>query len=80
MGINKNMAMVLVFLFSAVMHEYVISLPFHMIRPWAFFGMMGQIPLVTITKFLDKLKPGSSIGNMIFWLTFCIIGKQSVAC
>ncbi len=67
--------MVLVFFFSAVMHEYVISIPFHMLRPWSFLGMMGQIPLVAITKYADKLKPGSSLGNMIFWLTFCIVGQ-----
>jgi diacylglycerol O-acyltransferase-1 len=36
---------------------------------------MGQIPLVAITKYIDKLRPGSSIGNMIFWLTFCIVGQ-----
>lgn len=74
-GLNKNIAMVLVFFFSAVMHEYVISIPFHMLHPWSFLGMMGQIPLVAITKYADKLKPGSSLGNMIFWLTFCIVGQ-----
>lgn len=74
-GMNKNVAMVLVFFFSAVMHEYIISIPFHMIRPWSFLGMMGQIPLVAITKYFDKLRPGSSIGNLIFWLTFCIVGQ-----
>ena len=72
MGMNKNLAMIVVFFYSACMHEYVISIPFHMIRPWAFSGMMAQIPLVAITKYIDKLKPGSSIGNMIFWLAFCI--------
>ena len=50
LGINKTGAMIAVFFFSAVMHEYVISIPFHMIRPWSFLGMMGQIPLVAITK------------------------------
>jgi hypothetical protein len=51
MGLNKNVAMIIVFFFSAVMHEYIISVPFQMIpvRPWAFAGMMGQIPLVAIT-------------------------------
>ena len=74
-GMHKEVAMVLVFFLSAVMHEYVISIPFHTIQPWAFLGMMGQIPLVAITKYIDKLRPGSSIGNMIFWLTFCIVGQ-----
>mmetsp|Transcript_23842 Transcript_23842/g.27594 ORF Transcript_23842/g.27594 Transcript_23842/m.27594 type:complete len:757 (-) Transcript_23842:212-2482(-) len=75
LGVNKNVAMILVFFFSAVMHEYVISIPFHMIRPWSFLGMMGQVPLVAITKYFDKIRPGSIIGNLTFWLTFCIVGQ-----
>lgn len=39
--------------------------------------MMAQIPLVAITKYIDKVMPGSSLGNVIFWLSFCIIGQPS---
>ena len=46
-----------------------------MIRPWSFLGMMFQLPLVAITKFLYRRHPGSSIGNLIFWLSFCIVGQ-----
>lgn len=45
-----------------------------MIRPWSFIGMMGQIPLVFITKYLDRKFPGSS-GNVIFWVSFCLVGQ-----
>jgi len=48
-----------------------------MIRPWSFLGMMGQIPLVAITGYFDKVWPGSSIGNVVFWLSFCIIGQPT---
>ena len=67
--------MLIVFTLSAILHEVLVSVPFHMIRPWSFLGMMGQIPLVAITKALQKNNPGSSIGNVIFWLSFCIIGQ-----
>lgn len=74
-GMSKSGAMFTVFFFSAVFHELLISIPFHMIRTYSFLGMMSQIPLVMITKYLDKIRPGSSIGNFIFWLSFCILGQ-----
>lgn len=64
-----------VFLLSAILHEVAVSVPFHMIRPWSFLGMMMQLPLVGITKFLYRRQPGSSIGNLIFWLSFCVVGQ-----
>jgi diacylglycerol O-acyltransferase 1 len=74
-GLSKTMATFVVFFLSAVFHELLISLPFHMIRPWAYLGMMGQVPLVWITKGLTKKLPGTSMGNIIFWLSFCIVGQ-----
>lgn len=74
-GLSKSGAMFIVFFFSAIIHEMLISVPFHMIRSYSFLGMMSQIPLVMITKYFDKLRPGSSIGNFIFWLSFCILGQ-----
>lgn len=67
--------MFLVFFLSAILHEVLISVPFHMIRPWSFLGIMMQIPLVGFTKWLYRRFPGSSIGNIIFWLSFCVIGQ-----
>jgi diacylglycerol O-acyltransferase-1 len=76
-GIPKGAATFFVFFFSAVMHEVLISIPFHMLRPWSFLGMMGQVPLVVVTKYLYRKNPGSSIGNMIFWTSFCLVGQPS---
>eukprot|EP00934_Nitzschia_sp_Nitz4_P005227 Nitzschia sp. Nitz4//scaffold3_size479765//359709//362095//NITZ4_000149-RA/size479765-augustus-gene-1.619-mRNA-1//-1//CDS//3329550905//5217//frame0 len=74
-GIPKGGATFIVFLFSAVMHELLVSIPFHMIRPWAFLGMMGQIPLVVVTKYLYRKYPDSSVGNILFWVSFCLVGQ-----
>ena len=75
LGCSKAGAMFVVFLLSAIVHEVLISVPFHLIRPWSFLGMMAQIPLVFITKYCDDRWPGSSVGNIIFWISFCIVGQ-----
>jgi diacylglycerol O-acyltransferase-1 len=58
-----------------VMHELLISIPFHILRPWSFLGMMGQVPLVVLTKYLYRKFPGSSVGNILFWVSFCVVGQ-----
>ena len=62
-GLSKKGATFMVFLLSAVMHEVLISVPCHMVRVWSFLAMMGQIPLIILTKKIDKRFPGSSIGE-----------------
>lgn len=47
---SKTAATLVVFVLSAVMHEVLVSIPFHMARPWSFLGMLLQIPLVALTK------------------------------
>jgi diacylglycerol O-acyltransferase-1 len=71
----KVAATFVVFFLSAVMHEVLVSVPFHIIRPWSFIGMMMQIPLVAFTKYLYRKFPGGSFGNVLFWMTFCVIGQ-----
>lgn len=39
-GMPKGAATFVVFLLSAIMHEVLISVPFHMVRPWSFIGMV----------------------------------------
>ena len=75
LGLSKNGATFLVFLFSAVLHEVLISVPCRMLRIYSFLAMMGQIPLIFLTKILDRRYPGSSIGNVIFWISFCFVGQ-----
>ncbi|KAL7484237.1 hypothetical protein ACHAW6_009884 [Cyclotella cf. meneghiniana] len=74
-GLSKKGATFVVFLLSAILHEVLISVPCHMIRIWSFLAMMGQIPLIILTKKIDKRMPGSSIGNIIFWISFCLVGQ-----
>jgi diacylglycerol O-acyltransferase-1 len=46
-----------------------------MIRIHSFLAMMGQLPLIFLTKMIDRRFPGSSIGNVIFWISFCFVGQ-----
>jgi diacylglycerol O-acyltransferase-1 len=73
--LGRSGATLVVFLLSAIIHEVEVSIPFHMVRPWTFLGMMAQIPLVYITKLVDQRYRGSSIGNIIFWISFCVVGQ-----
>lgn len=75
LGMSKTAATFVVFLVSAVLHEVLVSVPFHIVRHWSFLGMLGQLPLVAITKHFDRMRPGSSIGNVIFWIVFCVVGQ-----
>jgi len=79
-GLSKHVAMVAVFFISAVLHELIISVPFHMLGSWSFIGMMAQIPLVYLTKKIERKFPGSSVGNIIFWISFCIVGQPMALC
>lgn len=73
MGMSKNLTTFTVFFVSAILHEVLVSVPFHMVRPWSFLGMMMQIPLVGMTKVLSRRYP--TLGNVIFWISFCIVGQ-----
>ena len=54
LGMGKNGATAIVFLFSAVFHELVVGLPLHVFRSWAFLGIMVQLPLISVTTFIKN--------------------------
>jgi diacylglycerol O-acyltransferase-1 len=47
----------------------------------AFAGMMLQIPLIAVTDVIQKMKGirGKVAGNMIFWISFCLVGQPLAA-
>ena len=71
----------LAFFVSAVFHEVVIAVPFYpggFVMPLAFIGMMGQIPLFSISKMINRRVQGtrfSKLGNFLFWFIFCFVGQ-----
>lgn len=72
---GRYRAMVLTFFVSAVMHELAIGVPLRMVRGWAFWGIMGQVPLISLTEALRKRLKSDALGNVIFWASFCVLGQ-----
>ncbi|KAF2214032.1 hypothetical protein CERZMDRAFT_96059 [Cercospora zeae-maydis SCOH1-5] len=82
-GVPPPLAQIIVFLFSGILHEALVGVPTHSILGVAFFGMIGQIPLIILTDVINKIGgngPNAKlIGNCTFWLTFCIFGQPLAA-
>mmetsp|Transcript_33702 Transcript_33702/g.95355 ORF Transcript_33702/g.95355 Transcript_33702/m.95355 type:complete len:739 (+) Transcript_33702:91-2307(+) len=74
-GLSKYGAVLLTFLISALFHELLVGVPLQMLRAWAFAGMMGQIPLIAVTNLLKRKLKSDIVGNIIFWISFCILGQ-----
>lgn len=76
---NKALAGVVVFFVSGVLHEMAVGVPLRMARYWAFGGMMAQLPMMIVTEYLKKRTKNEVVGNMFFWLSFCIVGQPICA-
>ncbi|GJN38653.1 hypothetical protein PR202_gb27716 [Eleusine coracana subsp. coracana] len=72
---NMGVAILISFLVSAIFHEICIAVPCHIFKFWAFIGIMFQIPLVFLTKYLQEKFKNTMVGNMIFWFFFSILGQ-----
>ncbi|PNS17450.1 Diacylglycerol O-acyltransferase 1 [Sphaceloma murrayae] len=80
-GVPPPVAQIATFLFSGVLHELLVGVPTHNILGVAFAGMMLQLPLIFLTDPLAKMKGinGKLIGNLIFWMSFCLVGQPLAA-
>jgi diacylglycerol O-acyltransferase-1 len=80
-GCPPALAQIIVFLFSGVLHELLVGVPTHNIIGVAFAGMLVQIPLIALTDVVQKWKwiQGKVAGNMIFWVSFCLVGQPLAA-
>ncbi|KAG0215656.1 hypothetical protein BGX28_008902 [Mortierella sp. GBA30] len=79
-GVSPLSAMFVIFTISAILHEVVIGVPTHMLYGYAFGGMFAQIPLIALTRPLEQWRgTGTGLGNMIFWVSFTILGQPACA-
>ena len=69
LGINRTAAMLGIFMVSAALHEVVLSVPFKAFKLWAFWGMIGQVPIIIGTRAFRHHKV---LGNILFWSCFAI--------
>ena len=72
-GSNTTIAATVVFLVSAILHEYIVSVPLQMFKAYAFLGMVCQIPLMKISTAAQK-HMGDRGGNVVVWMSL-IIGQ-----
>jgi diacylglycerol O-acyltransferase-1 len=75
MGLGKVAGTFIAFFFSAALHEVILSVPFRCLSMHAFAGMIGQAPLSWFTKMIDKRFDNAFLGNVIFWMAFCVVGQ-----
>ncbi|KAG8223162.1 hypothetical protein J437_LFUL000328 [Ladona fulva] len=73
MGYGRMAASSTVFFISAFFHEYLVSVPLKTFKTWAFMGMMGQIPLSFLSRFMEK-QCGPRWGNIVVWASL-ILGQ-----
>jgi diacylglycerol O-acyltransferase-1 len=72
-GYSVTTAQIVVFAFSAFFHEYLVSVPLRVFKIYAFLGMVAQIPLIVVSKYLETAI-GPRAGNICVWLSL-IIGQ-----
>lgn len=80
-GWSPNAAQIVVFTLSGILHELLVGVPTHNVIGVAFAGMMLQIPLIGVTDRLQKMRGvnGKVAGNVIFWISFCLVGQPLAA-
>jgi diacylglycerol O-acyltransferase-1 len=74
-GWSSDAAQVIIFLLSAIAHEYVVAVPTHIVQGWAFVAMVAQIPLISFTNWYLRRHPHSSFGNYFFWICMVVLGQ-----
>ncbi|KAK0753198.1 MBOAT family protein [Schizothecium vesticola] len=80
-GWSHRAASATVFLLSAVLHELFVGIPTHNLIGVAFLGMFLQLPLIQLTAPLERMRSphGRLLGNIIFWVSFTILGQPFAA-
>ncbi|KAI9830085.1 MAG: hypothetical protein M1826_005078 [Phylliscum demangeonii] len=80
-GWSPYAASAVVFFLSGVLHEMLVGVPTHNIIGVAFAGMILQVPLIMFTLPLERMKGpnGKVAGNVIFWVSFCLVGQPLAA-
>ncbi|CRG99731.1 diacylglycerol O-acyltransferase, putative [Plasmodium relictum] len=77
-GINRKYSMIVVFFISALLHEYLISIPLKLgFSGYIFLAFICQIPLIHLTN-NEFFKKHKTIGNSIFWIVFCFTGQPLI--
>jgi len=71
---SRFVSLIISFTISAFFHEYVLSVPLGKVKFWAFFGILGQVPLVALTELIQH---HHYTGNIIFWFSI-VLGQPFI--
>jgi sterol O-acyltransferase len=63
MGFSRNLATIVTFLFSSLLHEMVLTVVFRTFAPWLILLQMGQLPMIWVGRRIKKTR----FGNVFFW-------------
>lgn len=75
-GMSGRRAFTVVFLISAILHEYALSIPIKTFRLWAFTGMAIQVPAsLLVDEYLRFRFP--AFGGLVVWLAFITVLAMS---
>jgi len=72
-GYSVTSAQTVVFLASAFFHEYLVSVPLQVHKVYAFTGMLLQVPLIFVSRWLET-RLGPRAGNICVWVSL-IVGQ-----
>mmetsp|Transcript_5303 Transcript_5303/g.4486 ORF Transcript_5303/g.4486 Transcript_5303/m.4486 type:complete len:337 (-) Transcript_5303:35-1045(-) len=75
-GFSKFVSMLVVFVFSAIMHEYIVFGLIGYVSGIGFNSMAMQLPFIIIQEKYKKYL-GGNVGNFFFWIIFCVIGQPA---
>ncbi|CAF0815008.1 unnamed protein product [Rotaria sp. Silwood1] len=70
-GLSKSLGSLVVFVISAFFHEYLISVPLRMIRPWSFLAIILQVPIGLAVKRVKG--ENKTYGNVVVWISLILI-------
>jgi len=75
-GWSKVVSMLVVFFFSALMHEYLLAGCIGAVTMIGFNTMASQLPFIIIQESFKK-QLGGQAGNILFWAFFCVVGQPA---
>ncbi|CAF1689820.1 unnamed protein product, partial [Adineta ricciae] len=71
LGFSKLLGSFVVFAISAFFHEYLVSVPLRMVRPWSFLSIIIQVPMALAVKRVKA--ENKTYGNMAVWISLILI-------
>lgn len=77
LGVNKNVVNSVVFLISALAHEYIASIMIGKVKTLVLVSFCLQYPFILVEDVIQRVfrLQDSYVGNFMFWLNMCILGQ-----